>query len=261
MPVSEVWWRTEDEIGTVVDRAPEGKGHFAVCPACAEGFRASLKRKGLTPAELGKKDWDEVRPLDLSGKGSLVTADRAAGLLQYYSASFGNEASSKLFSPLRDAIAASNEEKRKNPVAPQPLVYSFALRGNTFLMGGHSLDFFEFYRNADNAMVYETSNRDARVWGWDSYLCDVGRVLTERQGIGFGVYVKPHRGAPIQRALAAASRGSRMIYWYTYGPDYVKGDTFAEDEEALASTARAAALLGRAEDLLYGSTWRPRWRS
>src|ERR1043165_5605369 len=95
------------------------------------------------------------------------------------------------------------------PVAsPIPHIYSFALRGNTFLMGGHSLDFFDFYRHADNAFVYETSNRDARVWQWDSYLCDVGRIVSQDQHIQFGIYIKPHRGAPIQRTLAAAARGA-----------------------------------------------------
>lgn len=242
MPTDEVWWRTEDEIGTVVDRAPEGKGHFAACPVCIDAFRAWLKAQGVA-------DWADARPADLSAKGAAPTA------MSYYTAIFSTYASAKLFTPVRDAIAKANDEKRKNPSLKQPWVYSFALRGNTFLMGGHSLDFFDFYRHADNAMVYETSNRDARIWGWDSHLCDVGRVLQERMGVEFGVYVKPHRGAPVQRALAAASRGAKMIYWYTYGPDYVKGDSFAENEAALDLVAKAAQLLGESEDLLYGATW------
>ncbi|HZE98078.1 MAG TPA: hypothetical protein VE981_13695 [Planctomycetota bacterium] len=241
MDTDEVWWRTEDEIGAVIDRAPEGKGHFAACPTCTAAFRSWLK-------ELGVADWAHAKPADLSAKGAEPSP------MTYYTAMFSTYASAKLFTPLRDAIAKANEEKRKNPTLKQPYVYSFALRGNTFLMGGHSLDFFDFYRHADNAMVYETSNRDARVWGWDSTLCDVGRVLTERMHTEFGVYVKPHRGAPVQRALAAVSRGAKMIYWYTYGPDYVKGDSFAENEAALDLTAKAAGLLGRAEDLLYGAT-------
>lgn len=249
MPVDEVWWRTEDEIGSVVDRSPEGKGHFAKCETCVAAFRDYLKGQGLSPAAFGRKDWADVRPADLAAKGE------APSPIAYQTAMFANFASAKVFTPLRDALAKANEEKRKNPSLKQPFVYSFALRGNTFLMGGHSLDFFDFYRHADNAMVYETSNRDARVWGWDSHLCDVGRILTAKQKTEFGVYVKPHRGAPIQRALAAASRGAKLIYWYTYGPDYVKGDSFAESEPALEATARAASLLGRAEDVLYGSTW------
>jgi hypothetical protein len=242
MDTDEVWWRTEDEIGAVIDRAPEGKGHFAACAACTEAFRGWLKEQGVA-------DWAQAKPADLSAKGGAPSA------MTYYTALFLTVASARLFTPLREAIAKANEEKRKNPALRQPVVHSFALRGNTFLMGGHSLDFFEFYRHADNAMVYETSNRDARIWGWDSYLCDVGRILKERMKTGFGVYVKPHRGAPIQRALSAASRGATLIYWYTYGPDYVKGDSFAENEAALDLAAKAASLLGRAEDLLYGSSW------
>ncbi|MBI3854078.1 MAG: hypothetical protein HY293_00140, partial [Planctomycetes bacterium] len=242
MPVEEVWWRTEDEIGSVIDRSPEGKGHFAKCERCTVAFRAWLKEQGVASSA-------EARPADLGAKGE------AASPMTYYTAMFANYASARLFTPLRDALAKANEEKRKNPSLKQPFIYSFALRGNTFLMGGHSLDFFDFYRHADNAMVYETSNRDARIWGWDSYLCDVGRVLSPRMKTEFGVYVKPHRGGPIQRALSAASRGAKLIYWYTYGPDYVKGDSFAESEPALEATARAAAILGKAEDLLYGSAW------
>lgn len=242
MQTDEVWWRTEDEIGTVVDRAPEGKGHFAACSACGEAFRAWLKGQGVA-------GWADAKPADLSLK------DAATSPMAYHTAMFSTYASAKLFTPVRDAVAKANEAKRRDPSLKQPWVYSFALRGNTFLMGGHSLDFFDFYRHADNAMVYETSNRDARVWGWDSYLCDVGRILAEKLHTEFGVYVKPHRGAPIQRALAAASRGAKMIYWYTYGPDYVKGDSFAENDAALDLTAKAAALIGASEDLLYGATF------
>jgi hypothetical protein len=248
MPTDEVWWRTVDEIGTIADHSPEGKGHFAVCPHCGEGYRAWLKAKGVSPADLGKKDWAEVKPADLAGK-------EAGGLNLYQTQLFSNYATAKLFTPLRDAIAKANDEKRKNPSLKQPWVFSFALRGNTFNMGGHSLDFFDFYRHADNAMVYETSNRDPRVWIWDSYLCDVGRILSSREKTEFGVYVKPHRGAPIQRALSAASRGARFLYWYTYGPEYVKGDSFAESDATLEATARAGAILGRAEDLLFKPTW------
>ena len=197
MATDEVWWRTEDEIGPVIDRAPEGKGHFASCPRCTDNFRTWLKSQGVTLATLGKSDWSEVRPADLSAKGEPATA------LTYYTSLFSNYASAKLFTPVRHALAKANGEKRKNPSLKQPFVYSFALRGNTFLMGGHSLDFFEFYRHADNAMVYETSNRDARVWGWDSYLCDVGRVLTEKMHTEFGVYAT--RPISVSRSLSPRS--------------------------------------------------------
>ena len=184
-------------------------------------------------------------------------------LLGYCSRRFNCEAAAMLFEPLQRAFEAENEKKRKalargeleSPEARQPWIYSHALRGNTFLMGGHSLGFFDFYRYADNAFVYETSNRDRRVWQWDSYLCDVGRSLSRFRNKRFGIYVKPHRGAPIQRALTAVARGVRMIYWYTYGPDWHKGDTWGGRIPILQNIAWVARLIAKGEDVTYDSDW------
>ncbi|HEX7898364.1 MAG TPA: hypothetical protein VF950_11435 [Planctomycetota bacterium] len=230
----ESWILTVDEIGTIFAATPEGKlKHAAACAACGREYRAWVKAKGYAPADFGKASWEDVAPADLSAP--------ADPLSMYATSAFGNVATARAFTPLRDALAGQ--------------AFTYALRGNTFLMGGSSLDFFEFYRHADNAFVYETSNRDPRVWGWDSYLCEVGRRVSAENKIAFGIYVKPHRGAPLQRMLAAAGRGARMIYWYTYGPDYWKGDSFSPRPEALALVSKAARLLGRAEDVLYGATY------
>ena len=200
------------------------------------------------------------QPKNTGKKAPLSESGRK--LLYYYSRRFNNESSARLFRPLQEALAAENKKKRQalargevSAIAKQPLVYSFALRGNTFLMGGHSLDFFDFYRSADNAFVYETSNRDPRVWQWDSYLCDVGRSLSRFMDKRFGVYVKPHRGAPMQRALSAVARGARFIFWYTYGPEWAKGDSFGSRDWAVVNVGKTARLLAAAEDVTYESSW------
>lgn len=268
-PVDEVWALTVDEIGSVFDAAPEGKRHVAVCPRCADGFRKYLKSRGLQPADFGAADWSEVRPLDVwSADDARPWAhDPRLGLAAYWTRDFNNYATAMLFTPLREAMARANAARPTTPRGTggeipggeaggtPPRAYSFALRGNTFLMGGHSLDFFDFYRYADNAIVYETSNREPRIWSWDSYLCDVQRVVGQRMGLAQGIYVKPHRGAPVQRMLAAVARGATMIYWYTYGPDYHKGDSFSQDPQALRLASKAAHLLGKAEPALYGARW------
>lgn len=190
-------------------------------------------------------------------------SDRGWSLLYYYTRRFNNDSSARLFSPIRDACNRQNELKRKavaegradSPEGRQPWVYSYALRGPNFLWSGHSLDLFDFYRYADNGFGFETSNRDPRVWQWDSYMCDIGRTLNLRLGKRLCVYVKPHRGAPIQRALAAASRGFTDIYWYTYGPDWAKGDTFAGRPDLLVAVSRASRLLGGAEKVIYDAAW------
>ena len=252
IPTPEIWALTIDEIGSVFDQSAEGKKHLEVCPRCLEGFRRYVQGLGATPADFGQADWTAVKPV-LAGGPKATT---------YYTRKFNNYATAKLFADLAAAFDAENAKKRRSlakgeksgPVA-QPWIYSYALRGNTFLMGGHSLDFFDFYRYADNAFVYEMSNRGWQIWQWDSYLCDVGRILTREMNKPFGVYVKPHRGAPVQRSLSAVARGARMLYWYTYGPDYFKGDSFSDNLQTIALPVKAAYLLGKTEDVLWGATW------
>ena len=264
--VGEVWVLTVDEIGTVIDSAPEGKGHLAACPRCQNGFREWLDDLGLQPEDFDRTTWPDVAPLNVwdSESPRPWLDDRGLALMAYYTRRFNCYASAKMFTPLREAFAQANERKRaaqadpaqkKSDAANQPWVYSFALRGCTFLYGGHSLDFFNFYRYADNAFVYETSNRDPRVWSWDSYLCDVGRIVAPENGQRQGIYIKPHRGAVVQRALSALSRGVTMLYWYNFGPEYAKGDSYSQKPEKLALTSKAAALIGKTEDVLYGAEW------
>jgi hypothetical protein len=266
LPVEEVWALTVDEIGTVIDQSRQKKAHLSVCPRCIKGFQDWLKGKGLKPSDFGASDWSDVRPLNVwdSQSGGPWMRDRYLALAAYYTRDFNNHVTAMMFTDLRKAFARANAEKRSalarggdrnSPQAKQPWIYSYALRGNTFLMKGHSLDFFDFYREADNAIVYETSNRGPRIWGWDSYLCDVQRVVAEKMNLARGIYIKPHRGAPLQRMLSAVSRADTMIYWYTYGPDYKKGDSFSQHPDALRLTSKAAHLLGVAENALYGSQW------
>jgi hypothetical protein len=71
----------------------------------------------------------------------------------------------------------------------------------------------------------------------------------------FGIYVKPHRGAPVQRALSGVSRGAAMLYWYTYGPNYAKGDSFADNPQTLALASKGGHLIGKTEEAIVGSAW------
>jgi hypothetical protein len=223
---------------------------------------ALLATMGETPGD----DRDhEDKDDETAGQPPIPLPPHGLALLRYYSARFINESSAKVFAPLRQAFVEENAKKRRalaegrtdSPEARQPFVYSFALRGNSFLMGGHSLDFFDWYRHADSAFMYETSNRDPRVWGWDSYLCDVGRIHQDKLGTAFGLMIKPSRGAVVQRTLTAVARKVRAIYWYTYGPDYVHPDTFANPGRlpTLSLMSRTVHMLGEAEDVIYDADW------
>lgn len=241
--------KAADARATEADEAAVDKADVQTAKDMGKPVKAAPKSAKSAPAEPPPKP-------NMSDKGW--------ALLTYCTRRFNNDQSAKLFTPQKEVFDRENEKKRKaiaegrldSPEAKQPWVWSYALRGVSFLLGGHSLDFFDFYRFADTGFMYETSNRDPRVWQWDSYVCDVGRTLHDRMGKAFGVYVKPHRGAPIQRALTAVTRSADVIFWYTYGPDWVKGDSFSERPTALAAVSRAARLIGAAEETMYGASWK-----
>ncbi len=241
------------EAVTLIPPPKETKGK---APAKGGGGAA-----GAPEVDLDDKEAETAPDLEHEKTTSTEPMSPGKKRLLYWSHQFNNYSTGHVFSQLRQAVDAHNKAKQTamdkgdatSEVAKQPFIYTFALRGNTFLMGDATLDFFDFYREADNAMVYETSNRDARVWQWDSYLCDVGRSLQINMDKKFGVYVKPHRGAPVQRVLAAISRGATFVFLYTYGPDYSKGDSFSSSEYHLTNTSKAMHLAGKSEELIVGA--------
>ena len=246
----ESWALWVDEIGVFA------KEHLVRCDRCAEQFRNYLRAQKLSPGDFGKADWGDVQPFDLWGtpaetkpgtkaKGKAVAppapANAGDSLRSYYTARFMTHATAQVFP----------ERAQQFKAARIPL---YAMQGPTPSWSGASLDWHEFYDlGANTAFVWETSNRDPRAWQWESYLADIGRGIAARHALPMGCLVKPHRGAPEQRMLAVVSRGVRVIEWYTYGPDYSKGDSFSQSPELLERVAGAARFLGRAEDWLYGA--------
>ena len=193
--------------------------------------REVLKTKGESAEEVTERltalrerlhalEWDSRILYTPEDQRELRVSEKGWNLIQYYSRLFNGRMTAVPSGYIMEAFARQNAHKREalagddttSKVATQPWICSYALRQPAFTWGGHSLGFFEFYRHSGNAMCYETSNRDYRVWHWESYLNDVGRSIGRFLGKPSGVYIKPHRGAPAQRALSAAARDCRMIY-------------------------------------------------
>lgn len=108
-PVDEVWLLTVDEIGSVFDQTPEGKWkHAPACADCGRAFQDFARTQGLRPADFGKADWSEVRPVDPTAPGAPLR-DPAFALAAYQTARFGAYATARLFTPLREALARANE--------------------------------------------------------------------------------------------------------------------------------------------------------
>jgi hypothetical protein len=239
-----LWW---DEIGVAV------KSHMNDCERCHEAFRHYLRSQKVTPEQVGAKDWNEIKPYPLwqtaevNGKPTQTAGPlpktESESLLYYYTYRFMTHATAQLFPP-----SAKTLDKHG--------IKLYAMQGPTPSWSGHSLDWHEFYdEDANTALVWETSNRDPRTWQLESYLADIMRGIGERHSLPIGCLIKPHRGAPQQRMLSVIARGTQTIEWYTYGPDYAKGDSFSQSPELLVEVARAGRFLAEAEPYLYGAKY------
>lgn len=225
-----LWW---DEIGVAA------KAHIETCPRCRDKYVEYVKKNGVSANDLAAEKWEEVKPYPVwTGK---APTDRVGGLNYYYTSRFMTESTAQLFPEAARALREHN-------------VLLYAMQGPTPSWAGHSLDWHEFYdRGPNTALVFETSNRDPRAWQFESYLADIARGICDRHQLPMGVLVKPHRGAVAQRMLSVVSRGASVIEWYTYGPDYAKGDSFSQSPELLEKVANAARFLSANETRLYGA--------
>jgi len=90
-----------------------------------------------------------------------------------------------------------------------------------------------------------------------------GLILTERMQHDSGLRQPQPRRSGAARAAAAGPRRRRMIYWSTRtGPTICEGATASRKTSGLWTLAsKAAALLGRGDDLAVWLAWRRRPRS
>jgi hypothetical protein len=238
------WW---DEMGVAT------KEHMQDCPRCREQYEAYLRANGVAAKDVGFAAgavkpfplWQVVENKAKKTALSLASAPKstADSLNYYYTSRFMSFATGQLFP----------EAAREFDKAGIPL---FAMQGPTPSWSGASLDWHEFYdQKANTAIVWETSNRDPRSWQFESYLADIVRGISNRLRLLIGTLIKPHRGAPEQRMLAAISRGATAFEWYTYGPDYARGDSFSQRPDLLERVGKANRFLGKAEERLYQARW------
>ena len=237
------WW---DEIGVAA------KEHIQTCPRCRERYEAYLRSNGVAAADVGFADgavkpyplWKPTATAKKAGVAlALAPATASEARNYYWTFRFMTYATGQLFPE-----SAGEFQKVGIPL--------FAMQGPTPSWNGSSLDWFEFYdQKANTAVVWETSNRDPRTWQFESYLADIARGIAERLRMLIGTLVKPHRGAPEQRLMAAVSRGATTFEWYNYGPDYARGDSFSQRPDLLLRVGKANRVLAKVEDRLYGAKW------
>jgi hypothetical protein len=240
----EKWGIGGDEIGVSM------KAGIESFPGSREYFQKYLQSLGVAPAEVGAATLSEVAPYALyvrNAAGKAVRAPRPATATErrrlYYTFRYMTYVTGQAFTQPCALLKKAG-------------VLLYSQQGPTPSWGGHTLDWNEFYDQAANtALVFETSNRDARVWQWESFLNDIMRGIAARHGMAQGQLIKPHRGAPKQRMITALARGVTSWEWYTYGPDYAKGDSFSSRPDLLDAVAEADRFAAAAEPYIYGAHW------
>jgi len=223
----EVWSQIGDELHLL------GQKHIETCRYCATEFPKYVAvNNGPTTAQ--------IYPLTFDSNGNvmgrpLAQADR---LNFYWTIRYAQHVTAAYFKIAHDLLTSLG----------YPL---FTMQQPNPTWGPESLDWAEFFRSGStDCTVFETSNLDARMWPWDGYCADIMH--------GFGLkpltLVKPDRGGFEQRSLAQVARGITRFHWYTYGPDYAKGDSYSSSPTTLAAVAGMANFLGATEHLFDSVT-------
>ena len=229
-------------------------------------FRDYLKAQGLTPADLGVADWDQVQPL-----GRTAAVDLPSRRLFYWTMRFFAWASAQHFANVTRAM-----EKASRPNLPiftnwnnfSGRLYTPGPFGNNpdkaspdAAMGGH--DWLEYGRMRGTTMMWtEDWFSDAQAWQW-SFYCAKLRCAAEKGGVQFGGYVIPRAAGDradgiLQKILTITGSGGKAIKYFIFGPEYTfPGNCYSENLRVLPKMAEAHGMIGRAEDLLWPGV-RPR---
>ncbi|RPD47692.1 hypothetical protein DNI29_09595 [Hymenobacter sediminis] len=251
------FWVTSDEPGWYY---PARYTEFNQEPNALAEFHRYLHARGLTPASLGKKSWNEVRLI-----GRRDYQDLPSRRLFYWSNRFVPWASARYFGE----VAKAYEEviRPQVPVlvnfnnfmglAYQPGPVGNNSQGNSpnAAMGQH--DWLEFGRaRGTTAIATEDWFGDDMAPQWSFYASRL-RAAAELGGVGMGALVIPRvagqRPAGMaQKLLALVGNGAKTIQFFTYGPEYAfPGNCYSENLPVFKPLATGMRLVGKAEDLLY----------
>ena len=228
-------------------------------------FRDYLKARGLTPAAVGAKSWEQVQPLNRS-----KAVDLPSRRLFYWTVRFLAWDSARHF-----ANSVRAMEKAGCPNMPIftnwgyiDRVYFPGCYGNNqdktspdAASGGH--DWLEFGRMRGGTMLWTEdwcSDAEAPIW---SYYSAILRCAAEKGGVQFGGYIVPRTAGDrpdgmLQRILTLIGSGGKGLEYFTFGPEYTFPiNCYSENLQVLPKIAEAHRMIGKAEDLLWPGT-RPR---
>lgn len=230
--------------------------------AFEQGYRDYLKEHGVTPEELGKKDYSEIKfdktwgwreSWDLRPKDN---SDVAACKDYYWRLRYWSYATAHIYSLITKELHKHlpNVPTAINHGMPWAYGYDGYMRG---------VEVFEFARqNAVTAFLHEDWLNTS---GWRhsglqlcGYLADFSRSIGRVNGSPAFAYVMPASEEQIQLKLAATiGKGVKTVDLYRYGPAYGSPDNWSQYLPQVEGVARYLRQLDAAEDTLATALPRP----
>jgi Beta-galactosidase trimerisation domain len=223
-------------------------------------FRDYLESNGLTPRDLGSPAWDSVMPI-----GRSAATDLPSKRLFYWTQRFFSWDSSNYFA--RSTRELENAFYPGIPIStnwnffagrmyvPGPVANNPDKSKPDAAMGGH--DWLEFGRlRGSTALWTEDWFSDAQAYQWSFYASKL-RSAADKSSVVFGGYVVPRAAGDredgiLQKILTLIGSGAKVVNSYVFGPEYTfPGNCYSENPGMLQKLARANAMIGAAEDVLW----------
>jgi len=251
------FWVTSDEPGWYY---PAQYDVFNKDPLAMAAFHDYLKEQKLTPQDLGKTTWDEVKLI-----GRKEHTDLPSRRLFYWSNRFVPWASSRFFSEVTKAY-----EEVMYPGVPVMVnmnnfmgrLYQPGAVGNNgakdnpnAAMGQH--DWLEMGRlRGTTSISTEDWFGDNQAAQWSFYSSRL-RSAAQLGGVGFGSLVIPRTsgqrpyGMP-QKLLSLVGHGAKHIKFFVYGPEYnFPINCYSENLSVYKPLSTGMRIVAKAEDLLF----------
>ncbi len=257
------FWFTSDEPGWYYPATYRQLNNDA---AALAAFHAYLKDRELTPADLGKASWDEIK---------LIGRKQYTGLpsrrLFYWSNRFVPWVPSRFFAGVAEAyeqvirpgvpVMVNFNNFFGTFYQPGPVGNNSAKNDPNAAMGQH--DWLEFGRERGTTCITtEDWFGDDDDGNWSFYAARL-RSAAELGGVGFGALVVPRVSGqkPMgmsQKVLSLVGNGAKTIKFFTFGPEYnFPGNCYSENPAVFKPLSAAMRMVARAEDLLYPGKPRP----
>jgi hypothetical protein len=225
-------------------------------------FHAYLAANHLTPGELGKNAWEDVRTLGVSGAGPTSSLD--ARRLFYWTARYFSWHSANYFAQvtrdLKSEFGNSLEVYTNWNNFSGSLYFDIPVRTDypsSPDKGAGAHDWSEFGRlHGTNMLWTEDWFGPPRAYQWSYYCSRLGSIASAN-GLRFGGYMVPSVNPEplygvLQKALSIVGGGGKAIEYYTFGPEYsFPGNCYSEVPGVEQPIAQANRMIAAAEDVLW----------